>query len=210
MDDHHVVYRAVGLPDVSPVHQPAGFDFEIWSPSLTRILPPGVPRKPYAAWWLFHRTHVFRNCDYAVVLGWHRRQLVHRLGVFPGYFRFPFMGPKDLQIGDVWTAPAHRGRGLAVCGLRFAMTRHLESARPRLLVRLARHQHRLDPHGGTCRVCSLRARGADPSAGISRIGCFRTRVRSVGRCPYVQATDGGNRTPTDPRATERRSRRPLS
>jgi RimJ/RimL family protein N-acetyltransferase len=40
-------------------------------------------------------------------------ELVHRSGVYPGFARFPFMAPDDLQIGDTWTAPDARGRGIA-------------------------------------------------------------------------------------------------
>jgi len=38
---------------------------------------------------------------------------VHRLVVTPRWYRFPFMGARDLQIGAVWTAPAARQQGLA-------------------------------------------------------------------------------------------------
>jgi RimJ/RimL family protein N-acetyltransferase len=43
--------------------------------------------------------------------------------VMPGYFRFPFMGRRDIQIGDTWTAEEERGRGLAREALRFALSR---------------------------------------------------------------------------------------
>ena len=39
--------------------------------------------------------------------------MIHRSGIFPGYFRFPFMAADDLQIGDTWTQPEYRGQGLA-------------------------------------------------------------------------------------------------
>jgi RimJ/RimL family protein N-acetyltransferase len=126
----HLVYRAVGLPDVAPIPKPEGYEFELWEPSLTQLLPRGAPRKTYAVWWAFDRARVFRNRDYAVLLGWKGGKLVHRLGVFPRYFRFPFMGRDDLQIGDVWTDPVHRGRGLAAYGLRFAIGRR-DSSLPR-------------------------------------------------------------------------------
>jgi GNAT superfamily N-acetyltransferase len=50
--------------------------------------------------------------------------LAHHSMVFPKYRRFPFMGANDLQVGDVWTAPRHRGRGLAT----FAMQEILRAA----------------------------------------------------------------------------------
>jgi RimJ/RimL family protein N-acetyltransferase len=121
MEYDHAVYRAVGLPAVVPIPKPEGYELEVWEPSLMRLVPPGVPRRIYAVWWAFDRARVFRNGDYAVVLARKGRELVHRLGIFPGYFRFPFMGRDDLQIGHVWTSPAHRGRGLAAWAVRFAM-----------------------------------------------------------------------------------------
>jgi RimJ/RimL family protein N-acetyltransferase len=39
--------------------------------------------------------------------------IAHHSMVLPKYNRFPFMGAEDLQIGDVWTEPRHRCRGLA-------------------------------------------------------------------------------------------------
>jgi RimJ/RimL family protein N-acetyltransferase len=56
---------------------------------------------------------VFTNRDYGVLLIHYRGELVHRSVVSPRYFRFPFMGTADLQIGDTWTAEQHRGKGLA-------------------------------------------------------------------------------------------------
>jgi RimJ/RimL family protein N-acetyltransferase len=44
-------------------------------------------------------------------------RLAHRSGIFPRYPRFPFMGPDDLQIGDTWTHPDYRGRGLATLAI---------------------------------------------------------------------------------------------
>ena len=94
---------------------------ELWEPSSFDVVPPSQPRR-YAAWWLFDRARVFSNGGYAVGLVWHGSELVHRLGVFPRWYRWPFMiDPSDLQFGDLWTEPAHRGKGLAVAALRRAI-----------------------------------------------------------------------------------------
>jgi RimJ/RimL family protein N-acetyltransferase len=52
---------------------------------------------------------------------WRGQTLAHRSSVFPRYFRFPFMQPGDLQVGDTWTVETERGRGLAVAGLLTAL-----------------------------------------------------------------------------------------
>ncbi|WP_162276025.1 GNAT family N-acetyltransferase [Roseimaritima ulvae] len=77
-----------------------------------------------------HVTRRFRNRQYAVMLAYDGSRPIHRTCVFPGYFRFPFMEPRDLQIGDVWTDPDYRGQGIAGMGLARALTQ-LASTGPR-------------------------------------------------------------------------------
>jgi RimJ/RimL family protein N-acetyltransferase len=60
-----------------------------------------------------HHLRLFANGDYGVLVVYHAGRLVHRSGLFPRYARFPFMAREDLQVGDVWTDPEHRNRGLA-------------------------------------------------------------------------------------------------
>lgn len=98
-----------------------GMTLEVWRPCLGSLTPPGLSDRTYAVWWMFHYVHVFRNRDYGVLLARVDGKVVHRAGLFPPYFRFPFMARDDLQIGDVWTAPEYRRRGIASCALRWAM-----------------------------------------------------------------------------------------
>ena len=89
----------------------------LWHPSLTEFVPNGVSLKPFMMWWLFHELGIFMNKGYAIFLIYYDNQIVHRSCIFPGYFRFPFMQKQDLQIGDTWTHPDHRGKGLATYAL---------------------------------------------------------------------------------------------
>lgn len=89
------------------------YTFKLWRPSALRIVPHGVPTVPFGAWWAMHWLHAFSNRDYSLLLIHDGKTLVHRSCVFPRYFRFPFMGKRDLQIGDTWTAKEHRGGNLA-------------------------------------------------------------------------------------------------
>lgn len=100
-----------------------------WRPSLANLVPTGLTVLPFCAWSLFHYLRVFSNRDYSVVLAYENGSLVHRSCVFPSYFRFPFMKKDDLQIGDVWTAVEHRGKGLGRIGLEFALSKNPD--RPR-------------------------------------------------------------------------------
>jgi RimJ/RimL family protein N-acetyltransferase len=96
---------------------PDGYTCEMWRPELLRLVPMGLPLFPFAVWWLFHMLHVFANRDYAIFIIRHAGKLVHRSVITPRYFRFPFMSAVDLQVGDTWTDPAERGKGLATLAL---------------------------------------------------------------------------------------------
>jgi RimJ/RimL family protein N-acetyltransferase len=91
----------------------AGYTVKLWRPGRGKIVPPQLSPKPFLVWWLFHQLGIFKNEDYAVLGIYKGDKLTHRSSVFPGYFRFPFMAIDDLQIGDTWTAPDHRCRGLS-------------------------------------------------------------------------------------------------
>lgn len=101
-----------------------GYTYTLWTPSATRILPPGASAMPFAIWWSMHHLRVLGNRDYSLLLIFKGDTVVHRSCIFPPYFRFPFMDKNDLQIGDTWTAEEHRGKGLAT----FAITKIFELA----------------------------------------------------------------------------------
>jgi RimJ/RimL family protein N-acetyltransferase len=44
-------------------------------------------------------------------------RLGHYSAFSPRYWRFPFSADDDLQIGNTWTDPSHRGKGLAIFSL---------------------------------------------------------------------------------------------
>jgi RimJ/RimL family protein N-acetyltransferase len=109
-------HRFYVLPSDAPIHTaelPTGYQATLWRPSVRSLLPSGVTAPAFKVWSLFHYLRVFANGDYGVLLITHGGRLLHRSGVYPRYFRFPFMSGDDLQIGDTWTDPQHRGRGLA-------------------------------------------------------------------------------------------------
>ena len=93
------------------------YSWRFWRPSGLSVVPRGLPTYPFLVWSLFHHLRLFSNGDYCLFLAFSGSAVVHRAVVTPAYFRFPFMSKKDLQIGDVWTHPDHRGRGLATYGL---------------------------------------------------------------------------------------------
>ena len=123
-----LVYAATGatqLPPLPPL--PDDYRVVLWRPSVLSPRPADDRRRVLLAWWVFHQLHVFANREYAQLLIYSGAELVHRSAIFPRWARFPFMGPSDLQIGDTWTRPDQRGRGLAVQAIRWTLE-HL--ARP--------------------------------------------------------------------------------
>src|SRR5690348_13217152 len=99
---------------------PVGYSGEFWRPALGRIMPVGMPpgeRKQYLLRRMLHALHLYSHREYCVFVVRHGSQLVHYSGVRPKYWRFPFMSPVDIQIGDTWTDRQHRARGIA----RFAL-----------------------------------------------------------------------------------------
>lgn len=110
---HHFYLLRPGQPILGSDDAVRGLRVVLWRPSATEPTPPGVEGTVFKVWWAFDQLRVFANRGYSLLLIYDGDRLVHRSGVFPRYFRFPFMGDRDLQIGDTWTDPQYRGRGLA-------------------------------------------------------------------------------------------------
>lgn len=107
----YVFYRRDRVPGPAVIIDE--FDVEIWRPSWTAMRPSDWEGKRWVVWWLFDRTRVFRRRWYRVfTLRGSDGQIVHRSCLFPKFFRFPTVAHDEMQIGDVWTHPDFRGRGL--------------------------------------------------------------------------------------------------
>jgi RimJ/RimL family protein N-acetyltransferase len=109
---------------------PPGLSRAVWRPSWRRVRPLGVKGTPWVVWWCLHQLRLFGNREYSVVLVRDATgQVVHRASVFPPYLRFPFMAKEDVQLGDLWTAPQWRGKGLASSSLRYLVAERRTSGR---------------------------------------------------------------------------------
>jgi ribosomal protein S18 acetylase RimI-like enzyme len=101
-------YAAAALPSL-----PEGFVFRVWRPEIEGLPLLDGHVRANLAWWAFARLGIFARpgfCELTILRG---RRSVHRLIVTPRWYRFPFMAPDDLQIGDLWTDPGFRRLGLA-------------------------------------------------------------------------------------------------
>lgn len=115
MDCLFFLNKTVNRPKIPDLSQ--DYETVLWRPSLFKIKPAGLSWRPFAIWWLFHISGIFKNRRYAILLIYQKGQMIHHSCIFPKYSRFPFMDKTDLQVGDTWTAPEARGKGLAVYAL---------------------------------------------------------------------------------------------
>jgi RimJ/RimL family protein N-acetyltransferase len=104
---------------------PSNYSWSIWRPSRFPNLPAELPgfhcKARFLFRWILNRLHIFKGDACGAVIIWSKGQVVHYSGFTSGYWRFPFLCERDLQIGDTWTDPSHRGRGLAQFGLNTAI-----------------------------------------------------------------------------------------
>jgi GNAT superfamily N-acetyltransferase len=115
MEPNQLFFATEPSPQHAEVRDlPVGYQAEFWAPRGGQLRPAGLGWMPFIVWSLvFHHGRIFSNRSYQLLLIKKDGELVHRSCIFPGYFRFPFMAAADLQVGDTWTAPSERGKGLA-------------------------------------------------------------------------------------------------
>lgn len=97
------------------------YEVALWHPGLINIIPSRLSPNPFAVWWFFHQLGIFTNGDYSILLISDSGTLVHRSGIYPKYFRFPFMADDDLQISDTWTHGEYQNRGLATLAIKWIL-----------------------------------------------------------------------------------------
>jgi RimJ/RimL family protein N-acetyltransferase len=118
---------AANIPAYPAVDKSA-YTAMLWRPSRTRIAPRGVFKFSFIVWWIFHYLRIFKNRYYGIFLFYDGDKVIHYSCLFPGYFRFPFMFPRDLQIGDVFTDESYRDRALATRALQEIVHLHRDVA----------------------------------------------------------------------------------
>ncbi len=123
-------YRREGRsPAQDTLGLPQGCEFKSWRPGEGGLPPGGPHRGENLIWFAFDRLGVFACGAFEELTVWRGGLLLHRLIVTPRWRRFPFMGPDDLQIGGLWTAPESRRIGLATAAIAEAHRRHAASGR---------------------------------------------------------------------------------
>lgn len=100
-----------------------GTSTRLWRPLWDGFPPPGSRRLSNAIWWAFEGAGLFARDGFAELSIWRDKRMLHRMIVTPRWYRFPFMDARDLQLGDLWTHPDARGRGLARAAVGEALRR---------------------------------------------------------------------------------------
>jgi len=119
-ESEYLFFARAATPGTSkPSSLPGDCSLEYWVPNGLSLVPKfdGAVGRSALVWGLFHLLHLFANRSYGIVFVRAGSRIVHRSFIFPGYFRFPFMASSDVQVGDTWTDPAYRGRGIAAAAL---------------------------------------------------------------------------------------------
>ena len=118
MHENGCLFYKIAVPAVRSIRTlPAGYTSEAWRPGMIRIKAKGIPVFPFVVWWIFHILHMFSNRYYGLFIIRSGNKVIHRSVITPRYLRFPFMAADDIQIGDTWTDPIERGKGLATIAL---------------------------------------------------------------------------------------------
>lgn len=108
----HFYRRAPGAPSPQSELVP-GLDIGWWRPDVDGLPKRGSRSVANLLWWALAVSRIFSRGGFCELTIRSQGKLLHRLLVTPRWYRFPFMGARDLQIGSVWTAPDARQQGLA-------------------------------------------------------------------------------------------------
>lgn len=82
----------------------------------------------YNLFWFYHFLGIFKNKNYSAFLLYDQETIVSALMAVPDYFRWPFMGKKDVQLIYVITHPEHRRKGLGAKLIRHTLY-HLKKSK---------------------------------------------------------------------------------
>jgi RimJ/RimL family protein N-acetyltransferase len=100
---------------------PGSYSWTTWRPRIWPALPRGLSglklKLRFLFRWALYRAHLFGGSECGALLVYEGERLAHYSSYTPRYWRFPFLADDDLQVGDTWTDPAYRGRGLALFAL---------------------------------------------------------------------------------------------
>ena len=123
-------YRREGVvPAPDALGLPLGCEIRSWRPAIDGLPPDSPEAGENRVWYAFDRLGLLASHAFEELSVWRGGRMFHRLIVTPRWFRFPFMGSADVQIGALWTAPEARRIGLASAAIAEAHRRHAAPGR---------------------------------------------------------------------------------
>jgi len=99
-----------------------GLELVVWKPGIGSFRPSKLSIYPFGILSVMHYLRIVHCPDYSVFLVVKDGEPIHYATLVPKYFRYPFMGTTDLQIGPIWTHPNFRGQGIAPVVIRSILT----------------------------------------------------------------------------------------
>ncbi len=82
------------------------YSIEIFSPTLFQL------KKHSAKIWIYIFWFIFTKGQYKIIYVKKDDKLIHYSHTLPKFFKFPFMGSEDLEVGPSWTDEKYRGKGI--------------------------------------------------------------------------------------------------
>lgn len=113
----YLFYRSAGFAPTILLGLPPGYEMVVWRPSACQPWPANASTRIKSRFLfrtLLHLLGFFADGECGALCVHYVDRLIHYSAFTSRYWRFPFLADGDLQIGDTWTDPAHRGRGIAL------------------------------------------------------------------------------------------------
>ncbi len=82
------------------------YDIELFSPTFFQLKEHSVKIYIYLFWFFFTKG------QYRIIYVKKDNTIIHYTHILPKFFKFPFMGSNDLEIGPSWTDEQYRGKGI--------------------------------------------------------------------------------------------------
>lgn len=91
---------------------------------LTSDMPPLRVKGVCLLWWIISLLRHRKGFKANMIVAYKGQELVHYTGLTSRYFRFPFMGRRDLIFGPSRTHAEYRRQGLQSFALKYGITQH--------------------------------------------------------------------------------------
>lgn len=108
---------------------PTSYELVYFKPSLSRLKLHTPANSLVFLFWYFMTFGKYR-----IVYVKDGDVIIHFSIILPKYFKFPFIGPNDLEIGPCWTKEEYRGQGLYPAALSYIIRKYQHTRVQRLFM----------------------------------------------------------------------------